>query len=152
MTLLKEIWWPWSYPRQRNIPLVQNSLTVHTKKEQNVFIWLSPFFPWVPPMNKNCWMGHSKELISLSRRESPLCLYLKYVLFPPVAEGIEIIRETASVGVVTGTHQLCSSVILRTAIRRDLSKSSAEQIDFDSLWLLYTCSLTTLVLQWRAQS
>lgn len=88
-------------------------------------------------MNKNCWMGHSKELISLSRSESPLCLCFKFVLLPAVAEGFEIIRETASAEVVTGPHQLCSSVVLRTAIRRDLSKSSAEQTDFDALWLLY---------------
>lgn len=29
---------------------------------------------------------------------------------------------------VTGSHQLCSSVILRITLRRDLSKSSAEQL------------------------
>lgn len=29
---------------------------------------------------------------------------------------------------VTGTHQLCSSVVLRTTLRRHLSKGSAEQI------------------------
>ena len=79
-------------------------------------------------------MGHPKELISLSRRESPsLCLCLRFILLPPEAEGFEIIKETAGVGVLMGTHQLCSSVILRTTIRRDLSKSSAEQIDFDAL-------------------
>lgn len=85
-------------------------------------------------MNENCWMEHSKELISLSGRESPspgLCF--RFILLPSEAEGFEIIRETAGVGVVTGTHQLCSPVILRTTIKTDLSKSSAEQIDFDAL-------------------
>lgn len=27
----------------------------------------------------NCWMGHSKKLISLSRRESSISVFLKYL-------------------------------------------------------------------------
>lgn len=102
-------------------------------------------------MNKNCRMGLSKEPISLSRRESPsLWLCFRFILLPTEAKGFEIIREIAGVGVVT--HQYCSSVIPRTATRNDLSKSSAEQIDFDTLQLLYMCLLTALALQWRSQS
>ena len=133
MTLLKEIWWPWSYAWKMNISLMQNILAVLAKKEQKVFIWLSPCLPRVSPMNKNCWMGCFKDLISLSRRESPpLCQCFRFILLPSEAEGFEIFRETAfeiirerDIGVVIGTHQLHSSVILRTTVRRDLSKSSA---------------------------
>lgn len=74
-----------------------------------------------------------RAYFSLQERVSFPGLCFRFILLPPEAEGFEIIRETAGVGVVTGTHQLCSPVILRTTIKIDLSKSSAEQIDFDAL-------------------
>lgn len=109
---------------------MQNSLAVLMKKEQKLFVWFSPFFPLVLPSTAG-W-DTPKNLFP-SSGESLFSQYFRCILLPTEDEGFEIINETADVGVVTGTHQLCSSVILRTTLRRDLSKDSAEQIDFHDL-------------------
>lgn len=66
--------------------------------------------------------------------DTPKILFLSWRVFLSLCEpeGFEIIGELAGIGIVTGTHKLCSSDLLRTTIRRDLSKSSAVQIDLDA--------------------
>lgn len=124
-------------PLTRNISLLQNSLAVLTKKEQKLFVWFSPFFPSILPWTAG-W--DTQKSLFLSSGESLLSVYFWCILLPCEDEGFEIIRETAGVGVVTGTHQLCSSVIPRTTLRRDLSKGSAEQIRFAAALHVFVAS------------
>lgn len=130
---------------------MQNSLAVLMKKVQKVFICRSPFFPWVSPMNKICQMGQSKEFISLSRRElSSFCLCFGFLLLSLRLKDLRSLERHHVL--VWSLVPQCSSALLRATIWRDLSKTSAEQIDFDVLWLLYTCLLTALGLLWMSQS